>query len=151
MNNILNTISKILIFLSILSCVSFPIQSFSAESNILEDMVIDQTDTAPFPVSYPSIQLSDIQSSKDKDLIEMLVSMKIINGYADGSFKENDLITRAELLKILFSIKNPSVYQSIRDFLPNTFDNSYDTLNCFKDVKQTDWFATYVCSAKKII
>lgn len=66
--------------------------------------------------------------------INSLYDDGILKGYDDGSFKPNGEVTRAELLKMIVSaLSSPSI---------NDFNN------CFPDVKN-DWFAPYVCYAKK--
>lgn len=64
--------------------------------------------------------------------IKYLKQNGIINGYNDGSFKPENTVNRAELLKILIGTNLPS----------GTYEN------CFKDVKQ-EWFAPYTCYAKE--
>ncbi|MBN2307090.1 S-layer homology domain-containing protein, partial [Candidatus Peregrinibacteria bacterium] len=74
----------------------------------------------------------DVDSThKNIKAIEFLKNRKIIQGYPDGSFKPENTVNRAELMKIL-----------IGESLP---DDSYE--NCFNDVKN-EWFASYVCYAK---
>lgn len=58
----------------------------------------------------------------------------VINGYVDGTFKPNQDITRAELLKIIFE-GNKSETKN-----PNT--------NCFPDVGYQEWYSKYICTAK---
>ena len=74
----------------------------------------------------------DISSdNKNANAISYLKKSNVINGYSDGSFKPENTVNRAELLKILIG-------------------NKYDTTgssNCFQDVKD-EWFAPYVCYAK---
>jgi len=69
---------------------------------------------------------------KSYQAITYLKENKILQGYPDGSFKPDNTVNRAELMKIL-----------IGENLP---DGTYE--NCFKDVKQ-EWFAPYVCYAKE--
>ncbi|MBU0982151.1 S-layer homology domain-containing protein [Patescibacteria group bacterium] len=68
------------------------------------------------------------------EAIDSLVELGIFEGYPDGSFKPNNDINRAELLKILIEG---------RDTTPSV--NDYN--NCFPDVGR-EWFAPYVCFAK---
>lgn len=66
--------------------------------------------------------------------IEFLKNEGIINGYADGSFKPEQVVNRAEALKIILNakgIETPEIVQS-----------------SFSDVNSTDWFAKYVEAAK---
>jgi len=85
-----------------------------------------QEETAPF---------SDIPSNhKNSTAIKYLKNNKIIDGYPDNSFKPENPINRAELMKILVEGKvgKPDV-------------NEYK--NCFKDITN-QWYAPYVCYAK---
>ncbi len=80
--------------------------------------------------------MSDIANNKFKTAIEYLQGENIINGYDDGTFKPDNTINRAELLKILvggagYAKPDGATYR-----------------NCFPDVK-TEWYATYVCFAKE--
>lgn len=84
--------------------------------------------------SFAIAGLSDISGHKYQTAIQYLYSNGVINGYSDLTFKPDNEINRAELLKILVGGAgyNPSelVYK-----------------NCFPDVK-TEWYAKYVCFAK---
>lgn len=68
------------------------------------------------------------------EAINYLKDKHVISGYPDGSFKPDKLVTRAELLKLLFEAQkvfpSPAVYRA-----------------CFKDAKD-DWYAPYACYAK---
>lgn len=67
--------------------------------------------------------------------ISYLVEIGVIEGYPDGTFKPDQTVNRAELLKILIEeigvTPDEEVYQ-----------------NCFPDVAD-DWYAKYVCYAKE--
>ncbi|MDA1061091.1 MAG: S-layer homology domain-containing protein [bacterium] len=83
----------------------------------------------------------NIQILSDVDLlstyaqaISYLKDHKIISGYEDGTFRPDNPLNRAELLKILVEAKGESPKSS-------TYKN------CFPDVK-TDWYAKYVCFAE---
>jgi|GEM_PF-2034553 len=80
--------------------------------------------------------MSDIADNKFKTAIEYLQGKNIINGYDDGTFRPDNTINRAELLKILvggagYAKPDEATYR-----------------NCFPDVK-TEWYASYVCFAKE--
>lgn len=61
--------------------------------------------------------------------VSALVNKGIISGYADGTFRPNDTITRAQMAKMLV----------------NAFElTGKESKNSFKDVKQGDWFFQYV-------
>lgn len=76
---------------------------------------------------------SDVPSNS-KYIIEIndLANKNILNGYADGSFKPDNEINRAEFTKIV---------------IESAFPKENGGTNCFKDVKN-EWFAPYVCLAK---
>ncbi|MFO0781093.1 MAG: S-layer homology domain-containing protein [Candidatus Gracilibacteria bacterium] len=66
--------------------------------------------------------------------IAFLKEHHALNGYPDGTFKPENFVTRAELLKLMFEAQkvypSPAVYRA-----------------CFKDAKD-EWYAPYVCYAK---
>lgn len=65
--------------------------------------------------------------------IEYLVYTGTLQGYSDGTFKPENTINRAELMKVLVAGQG--------------IDPDADTYNnCFPDVT-TDWYAPYVCYA----
>lgn len=99
----------------------------------LIDLSSDGSDSAASSVKNP---FSDLGETHDNyDAIIYLYGEGMINGYGDGTFKPNNTLNRAELLKILVegSGETPSV------------DQYHD---CFSDVT-TDWYAPYVCYAKE--
>ncbi|MFA7685880.1 MAG: S-layer homology domain-containing protein [Candidatus Gracilibacteria bacterium] len=73
---------------------------------------------------------------KNSQAISFLKDAGVIGGYADGSFKPNEKLNRAQLMKILVEgqgiTPDPAQYK-----------------NCFTDV-QEQWFAPYVCYAKEV-
>ncbi len=75
---------------------------------------------------------SDISSHPYKNAIEYIADKGIVEGYADGTYKPDAKINRAELLKIILE--------------SNNIDTSNNQKNCFPDVT-TDWYAKYVCKA----
>jgi len=66
--------------------------------------------------------------------VSSLVEEGIFQGYADGTFRPEDTINRAELLKIL--VEGQGITPNVESFN-----------GCFKDVSR-EWFAPYVCYAK---
>lgn len=72
---------------------------------------------------------------KNVQAIIYLQQNGVINGYPDGTFKPENYVNRAELLKILVGGKG-------------IFPDAAMYNNCFPDVKN-DWYAPYVCYAKK--
>lgn len=76
-----------------------------------------------------------VSSDENAEAISYLYEEGIISGYSDGSFKPENSLNRAELLKILVEGKGVT---------PD--ENGYS--NCFPDVT-SDWYAKYVCYAKE--
>lgn len=74
---------------------------------------------------------------QNKEAIEYLKGKGIIDGYPDGTFKPNNTVNRAELLKILIESRDPS------------FDRQGNDTNCFSDISSGQWFTSYVCYAKE--
>jgi hypothetical protein len=79
--------------------------------------------------------LSDIQSSKNRIAIDYLNTKGVINGYSDGTFRPQNTVNRAELLKILVGGQGAAPTAQYRD--------------CFPDVTD-EWFAPFVCYAKEL-
>jgi len=86
-------------------------------------------------LSGTAFAFNDVMTTdKHNQAIEYLKEKQVIQGYADGTFKPEKEINRAEMIKILVEgrgIKPTS----------DTFKN------CFPDVGE-EWFAPYVCYAK---
>lgn len=83
--------------------------------------------------SLPEMNISDYTGHQNETAIQYLYDKGIVEGYPDGSFKPDNNLTRAELMKILV--------------LGAGYDpdaNQYN--NCFPDTGN-DWFARYVCFA----
>ena len=77
---------------------------------------------------------SDVSADKwYNNAVSTLSRMGVIGGYADGTFRPDAPISRAEFAKIAVSF---------------TQNNGSAVYNYFTDVKTTDWFATYVTAAK---
>ena len=77
---------------------------------------------------------SDVSADKwCNNAVSTLSRMGVIGGYADGTFRPDAPISRAEFAKIAVSF---------------TQNNGSAVYNYFTDVKTTDWFAPYVTAAK---
>ena len=77
---------------------------------------------------------SDVSADKwYNNAVSTLSNMGVIGGYADGTFRPDAPISRAEFAKIAVSF---------------TQNNGSAVYNYFTDVKTTDWFAPYVTAAK---
>lgn len=84
-----------------------------------------------FAASFPDVA----KDHKNYDAIEYLDEHQIINGYKDGTFGPDNLLNRAEAMKIItlaFDIKTDAEYEVL-----------------FPDVLKEDWFFPYVMSAQK--
>lgn len=82
-------------------------------------------------------ELSDILDHWAKDYITELVDMGAVNGYSDNTFRPDQAITRAELLKIAML----------------TYDTNYsewDGSFPFTDLNSEDWFIGYVSHAHSL-
>ena len=77
----------------------------------------------------------DYSGHQNETAIQYLYDNEIVEGYADGTFKPENNLLRAELMKILV--------------LGAGFDPSAEEYkNCFPDVNE-EWFARYICFAKE--
>ena len=81
-------------------------------------------------------EISDTDYHQYKTAVEYLLNKKIVQGYDDGTFKPDNLINRAEFMKIVIGAKYSQDYINVSS-----------GGNCFSDVR-TDWYSTYVCIAK---
>lgn len=81
-------------------------------------------------------KFSDVEEgSPSSEEINALVSVGILSGYPDGTFRPRNSINRAELTKILVSGLHS--------------EEAKGETNCFPDVKD-EWFSTYVCAAERL-
>ncbi len=80
--------------------------------------------------------LPDILNHKYEEAIWYVYYNGIVNGYDDGSYKPDNTINRAELLKII-----------IEAVFSDEFEE-YDNTDCFNDVPSNEWYTKYVCFAK---
>lgn len=69
------------------------------------------------------------------DSVSYLTSSDVVEGYADGEFKPDNKINRAEFIKILIETKFDDIPPASED--------------CFLDVTSDLWYAPYVCYAKQ--
>lgn len=68
------------------------------------------------------------------DSVGYLVRKGSINGYPDGQFHPQETVNRAEFLKLVF--RSRGAVEPVSG-------------DCFDDVRQDDWFAPFVCAAKR--
>ncbi len=98
----------------------------------------------PTSVATAGGGFSDV-STQEKyfDAIKFLSTNNIVSGYDDGTFKPENTINRAEMMKIIVEAKLK--YNGLSpDFLEN-----YSNTNCFSDVPTYEWFTKYVCYGKE--
>lgn len=91
---------------------------------------IFSTNYSVFAAETSKVSLTDIEQSYAKAEITALVDKGILDGFADGTFKPGDSLTRAQLAKVLVLALNKE---------QNTAGAS-----AFKDVASNDWYAGYV-------
>lgn len=70
--------------------------------------------------------------------IQYLEELGVVQGYDDGSFRPNEQVNRAEMLKIVLEAKG----------VPEAELAPYADDNCFEDVPANVWYTKYVCYAK---
>jgi hypothetical protein len=87
---------------------------------------------------YPDTYCND----KYRDAITYLSDNEIIQGYADGTFKPDQTLNRAEMLKIIAEGSALYYEQDSRQL------DAYASESCFDDVPANQWFTKYVCYAK---
>ena len=85
----------------------------------------------PEPVAY--VAMRDIGGHKYEDAIWYVYNNGIVQGYEDGSYKPDQTINRAELLKIIVEAKYDNEFEA------------YDSQSCFSDVAASQWYSKYVC------
>ena len=78
----------------------------------------------------------------DADVVDTLVSLGVVNGYTDGSFKPNDTVTRAEMAKMIYVLRTGNSDAS-------AYNDDYST---FADIKG-HWARGYIkyCQSLGII
>ena len=79
-----------------------------------------------------------------EDAVELLYALDIMQGDAQGNFRPNDTITRAEVAKMIYVIKN---------YGKDDKAVTYQDAKIFSDVSATAWYAGYVnyCGVTKLI
>ncbi|NIK25642.1 S-layer homology domain-containing protein [Paenibacillus lupini] len=80
---------------------------------------------------------SDVVGKPVQSAVEQLTALGIVNGYADGTYKPDNTITRAELAKIVIVATGN---ESSANLMANTAP-------AFKDVKKGAWYTGYINAA----
>lgn len=83
----------------------------------------------------PKEPLYDVTGHNYEIAIRYLKDNGIIEGYADGSYKPDQTVNRAEFTKIIVEAKTGS-------------NPTSSASNCFPDVRASEWYASYICYAK---
>jgi len=88
-------------------------------------------------VSVTSVAaFSDVQNTHENYVaIQFLTDNGIVKGYEDGTYKPEQLVNRAEALKVILEGNNVALEESIESVE-------------FSDVNLDDWFTKYVMTAK---
>lgn len=79
------------------------------------------------------ISVNDMEGHWAKEYGTRLLSLGIMNGYEDGTFKLGGTITRAEFVKLLVTMRYGNYM---------TYTGEY-----FNDVPENKWYYNYVCTA----
>ena len=109
---------------------------YSYEESLVDTNLVDMADVEEEVTEEVENPFSDLATDhKNVIAILYLKANGMIDGYSDSTFKPDNTVTRAELMKIIVAGKGQT---------PDVSTYS----NCFKDVKD-EWFAPYVCYAKE--
>jgi len=88
-------------------------------------------------VALAAVPFSDHIGHKWENGIEFVYNRGIVQGYPDGTFRPDNTLNRAELLKVIVvSSYSESAY------------NSYEGDACFDDIDGSQWYTKYVCFGK---
>lgn len=107
--------------LIVLSLLAIPVAAFA----------LDFTESSARYADHASF------SPAERAGISVLTNLGAVSGNPDGTFAADRTLNRAEFLKIVMK-SAPA-----QDFLDT------DEAACFPDVKASDWYSMYVCSAKR--
>ncbi len=93
----------------------------------------DTQATSPQTATFKDLQ----NTHSNYVAIKYMVSQGVFKGYDDGTFKPDQLVKRAEALKVILSL--------VKTEIPATVEQVP-----FKDMKVVDWFVPYVAKAKEL-
>jgi LPXTG-site transpeptidase (sortase) family protein len=98
-----------------------------------------------FPVITCAQNFSDVPSDyKHQEAISYLSDQGIINGYSDGSFRPEETINRAEVVKAV--IESEFSQSDIDNCITENASSGWNYIY-FSDVGRDQWYAKYVCMA----
>jgi len=104
------------------------------------DLIGVQIDTHMENMPFPDMTVA----SEGAAYVITAYDMGVINGYDDGTFKPDNLVNRAEALKMIFKLTGDDVAQKYGDEL---LDYYYLPSNPFMDIDMEAWYAPYVMYA----
>ncbi len=80
-----------------------------------------------------AVSFNDVKNTKYANAVDMLTSLGIVNGYADGTYKPNNTVTRAEMAKlIIVALGKEDASEALKNDAK------------FTDVKKGSWAAGYI-------
>lgn len=92
-----------------------------------------------FGVAHAQSRFSDVPSSNPYyTSIQWLTDNGVIQGYADGTYRPNNPVNRAEMLKMIF----------LADGNEKNADAALATATLFPDTPKSEWYAKYVALAR---
>ena len=106
-------------------------KNYGSTSNVISQSTPVQQENPQTPIAGSTGRFTDMAGHWAEKFASSLAEMGIINGYTDGSFRGDNVITRAELAKIL----------------AETFAGNIDGNKTFSDVAEGSWYADYVKKA----
>lgn len=104
----------------------------------LSEVIEETGSTTDSDVESTNKTFPDVaQSHQYYNSIMYMVSEKVVNGYPDGTFKPDNPINRAEMMKIL-----------VEALIDDAMTSEYMDDTCFPDVPGDQWFTKHVCYGK---
>lgn len=106
----------------------------------MKKIIITIIATLAFSTSALALSFSDVNESETYyNGINYLSQEGIVNGNPDGTYKPNNTLNRAEMIKII--AEGAAKYYGWK----STVFDSYADKNCFPDIKANQWYTKYVC------
>lgn len=93
-----------------------------------------------FALATPKSGFDDVPVNHiNSEAVIYMRAQGVVQGYSDGTFRPDGMINRAEFAKIALG--------SMSDFLESELEECVSS--AFKDVRKGEWYAPWVCAAKK--